>query len=50
MNIADVDAANKLQKSPMLGGVPSDDNRIVPKNARNALTQVEIEILRPSRR
>lgn len=48
MNMADVAAAMTLHRSPMLGGVPSEDKRTVPTNARKALSQVAIEMLRPS--
>ena len=48
MNMAEVAAAITLHRSPMLGGVPSEERRIVPKNARKAVTQVVIGMLRPS--
>lgn len=50
MNIADVEAARTLQRSPTLGGVPSEDSRTVPKKAKKALIHVGMEISRPSRR
>lgn len=48
INIADVAAAKTLQRSPTFGGVPSEESSTVPIKARNALTQVGMEILRPS--
>lgn len=46
--MAEVAAARMLQRSPMLGGVPSEDNSTVPKKARKALIQVGLEMRRPS--
>lgn len=48
INIADVAAAKTLQRSPTLGGVPSEESSTVPTKARSALTQVGMEILLPS--